>query len=294
MHLLGPADLHPSLSEMAPPVDDVADEYLSGADFDHRDSVAPGHVPPSTRPPRVLERIRVCATVQPEVGNVAERESFDEFFNAVTGGTWADPVDPHRRVADALRRLAHRSVVYEADRDVDHWTTLAERLEALLEGADPDVTASRYDPADFYQVVTDRVRPNSRGTHPIMGVANAISPPLLVGYDDDSVYADVVYDARHEGLFGFVQGGFIAAAFDLMLGQAVARVGGRGVTASLTVSYRVPTPIGQPLQYRAQVERLDGRKAYSRAQLIRRADGVVTAEAEGLFVAPRQPLYEDN
>jgi acyl-coenzyme A thioesterase PaaI-like protein len=225
---------------------------------------------------------------------VAERESFDEFFNAVTGGTWADPADPHRRVADALRRLSHRAVVYEPERDVDHWTTLADRLEALLEGADPDMSTSRYDPDDFYQVETHRVRPNSRGTHPIMGLANAIAPPLLVGYDDDDVFADVVYDARHEGLFGFVQGGFIAAAFDLMLGQAVARRGGRGVTASLTVSYRVPTPIGQPLQYRAQSERIEGRKAYSRGQLIRRADGVVTAEAEALFVSPRQPLYEDN
>ena len=225
---------------------------------------------------------------------MAERETFDDFLNAVTGGTWADPTDPHRRVADALRRLSHRSVVYQPGRGVDEWTTLAERLEDLLEGADPEVTASRYDPADYFDAVADRVRPNSRGTHPLMGVANAISPPLLVGVDDDWVYADVIYDARHEGLFGFVQGGFIAAAFDLMLGQAVARRGGRGVTAKLTVNFRLPTPIGQPLQYRAQHERVDGRKSYGRAQLIRRADGVVTAEAEGLFVAPRQPLYEEN
>jgi acyl-coenzyme A thioesterase PaaI-like protein len=143
-------------------------------------------------------------------------------------------------------------------------------------------------------VQTHRVRPNSRGTHPLMGLANAVSPPLLVGYDDDGVFADVVYDARHEGLFGYVQGGFIAAAFDLMAGQAVARFGGRGVTASLAVSYRVPTPIGEPLQYRAQLVRLDGRKAYSQSQLVRLADNVVTAEADALFVTPRQPLYEDN
>jgi acyl-coenzyme A thioesterase PaaI-like protein len=125
-----------------------------------------------------------------------------------------------------------------------------------------------------------------------MGVANAVSPPLFVGYDDDGVHADVTYDARHEGLFGFVQGGFIAAAFDLLLGQAIARGGGRGVTASLNVNYRVPTPIGEPMQYRAQFERIDGRKAYARGQLIKLADRTVTAEADGLFVAPRQPLYD--
>jgi acyl-coenzyme A thioesterase PaaI-like protein len=225
---------------------------------------------------------------------VAEQEPFDDFYRAVIGGTWANPADPHRRVADALRRLSHRSVVHQPAADRAVWVTLADRLEALLEGDDPPAGVSRYDPADVANVDNQRVRPNSRGTHPLMGVANAVSPPLLVGFDDDSVYADVTYDARHEGLFGFVQGGFIAAAFDLMLGQAVARGGGRGVTASLTVSFRVPTPIGQPLQYRAQHERTDGRKAYSRAQLIRSTDRVVTAEAEALFVMPRQPLYEDN
>jgi acyl-coenzyme A thioesterase PaaI-like protein len=224
---------------------------------------------------------------------VPEHETFDEFFDAVTGGSWSDPEDPHRRVADALRRLTHRSVVYRADPQHE-WTALAERLEALLDGPDPDVTASRYDPADFYDIEHKRVRPNSRGTHPLMGVANAVSPPLLVGFDDEGVHANVTYDARHEGLYGFVQGGFIAAAFDLLLGQAIARRGGRGVTASLNVNYRVPTPIGEPLQYRAQFERLDGRKAYAHAQLIKRVDGTVTAEADGLFVAPRLPLYDPH
>lgn len=222
-----------------------------------------------------------------------EQETFDQFFDAVTGGTWGDPDDPHRRVADALRRLTHRSVVRQGDRR-DEWSVLAEQLEALLEGPDPDPKTSRYDPDDIFDVEHQRVRPNSRGTHPLMGVANAVSPPLLVGFDADTVFADVVYDARHEGLYGFVQGGFIAAAFDLMLGQAVARGGGRGVTASLNVNYRVPTPIGEPLQYRAQQERIEGRKAYSRGTLIRLGDGVVTAEADALFVSPRQPLYDEN
>ncbi|HUP74314.1 MAG TPA: PaaI family thioesterase [Acidimicrobiales bacterium] len=225
---------------------------------------------------------------------MAEQETFEQFFDAVTGGTWADPADPHRRVADALRRLSHRSVVHQPNRDPFELAVLADRLEALLEGPEPEAAASRYDPTDMYDVQTQRVRPNSRGTHPLMGLANAVSPPLLVGFDDDGVFADVVYDARHEGLYGYVQGGFIAAAFDLMAGQAVARVGGRGVTASLAVSYRVPTPIGEPLQYRAQLVRFDGRKAYSRSQLVRLADDLVTAEADALFVTPRQPLYEDN
>ena len=223
-----------------------------------------------------------------------ERETFDQFFDGVTGGPWSDPADPHRRVADALRRLTLRSVVHSGDDRRDEWSALAERLEALLDGPDPDPKTSRYDPDDTFDVEHKRVRPNSRGTHPLMGIANAVSPPLLVGFDGETVLADVVYDARHEGLHGFVQGGFIAAAFDLMLAQAVSLSGGRGVTASLNVNYRVPTPIGEPLQYRAQYERTDGRKTYSRGQLIWLGDGVVTADAAGLFVTPRQPLYDEN
>ena len=225
---------------------------------------------------------------------MAERETFDEFHRAVVGGSWADTANPQRRVADALRRLSHRSVVYRPEVDLAEWAALADRLESLLEGDDPAADVSRYDPADTYNMETKEVRPNSRGTHPLMGVANPVSPPLLVGFDDAGVFADATYDARHEGLFGYVQGGFIAAAFDVMLGQAVAHRGGRGVTASLSVSYRIPTPIGRPLRYRAELERIDGRKAYSRGQLVRVDDGAVTAEAEALFVMPRQPLYKED
>jgi acyl-coenzyme A thioesterase PaaI-like protein len=220
---------------------------------------------------------------------VAQSETFDEFFAAIHDGPWSDPADPRRRVADALRRLSWRAVVFEPDRD---WEQLAERLEALLVGADPSLAASRYEPGDVADVDHPRVRPNSRGTHPLMGYANPVSPPLHMGFDGETVIADVVYDARHEGLWGFVQGGFIAAAFDLLLGQAVARGGGRGVTASLNVAYKVPTPIGQPLEYRAALDRVEGRKAYVSGSLVRLDDGVVTATAEGLFVRPRQPFYD--
>ena len=72
-----------------------------------------------------------------------EQETFEQFFDAVTGGSWADPADPHRRVADALRRLSHRSVVHQPDRDANELTVLADRLEALLDGPEHDAAASR-------------------------------------------------------------------------------------------------------------------------------------------------------
>jgi acyl-coenzyme A thioesterase PaaI-like protein len=216
----------------------------------------------------------------------------DEDLTAIHDGPWSDPADPRRRVADALRRLTLRSVVRHPGRDQREWAALAEQLEALLTGPDPAASATRYDPDDLALADFARVRPNSRGTHPLMGYANAVAPPLQISFDGTTVIADVVYDARHEGLGGFVQGGFIAAAFDLLLAQAVSRGGGRGVTASLTVNYKALTAIGQPFQYRAAMDRADGRKAYSEGSLVRLSDGVVTATATGLFISPRRPIAD--
>ena len=76
---------------MAAPVDDVADEDFSGANLDHGDSVAPAHVPPSDVGHRSFRKTGACATVAAEGEIVPEQETFDEFIDAVTGGSWADP-----------------------------------------------------------------------------------------------------------------------------------------------------------------------------------------------------------
>ena len=57
------------------------------------------------------------------------------------------------------------------------------------------------------------------------------------------------------------------------------------MTARLIVHYRKPTPLFHELHFRAGVDRVEGRRIMSRAELW---DGdTLTAEAEGLFVQPR-------
>ena len=77
----------------------------------------------------------------------------------------------------------------------------------------------------------------------------------------------------------------------VLLAQAVAFAGVGGVTASLTVNYRKLTPIGVPLRYQGRCVRIDGRKVYPEGRLCRVDDGAVMAEAEGLFLKPRLPIY---
>ena len=55
-------------------------------------------------------------------------------------------------------------------------------------------------------------------------------------------------------------------------------------TARLTVHYRRPTPLFRDLTLRAAVDRVEGRRIMSRAELW---DGdTLTAQADGLFVRP--------
>jgi hypothetical protein len=58
-----------------------------------------------------------------------------------------------------------------------------------------------------------------------------------------------------------------------------------GFTAYLKVDYRAPTPLNRELALRGWIDHVDGRKRLIRG--ICSLDGTVLAEAEGLFIAPR-------
>ncbi|HVF32618.1 MAG TPA: PaaI family thioesterase [Acidimicrobiales bacterium] len=81
---------------------------------------------------------------------------------------------------------------------------------------------------------------------------------------------------------GHLHGGFIAATFDQVLGMAQSFSGHPGMTGTLTVRFRRPTPLNADLVVEGRLERIEGRKNFTSAQLLH--DGVITAEAEGIFI----------
>ncbi len=141
--------------------------------------------------------------------------------------------------------------------------------------------------------------PRSHGDYlprsPIVGEASPLSPRLdweVVTGDAGrpEVEARGTFGAAYEGPPSFVHGGWIACAFDEVLGIANIVAGHPGMTARLTVHYRRPTPLFRELRLRAWVDRVEGRRVMSRAEIY---DGeTLTAEAEGLFVQPRPELAE--
>jgi hypothetical protein len=81
-----------------------------------------------------------------------------------------------------------------------------------------------------------------------------------------------------------VHGGVLSLVLDQMLGQAAGAGGKPGMTATLTLTYRQRTPLGD-LTSRAWIERAEDHKTWARGE-ISGPDGV-TVEAEGLFILPR-------
>ena len=119
----------------------------------------------------------------------------------------------------------------------------------------------------------------------VVGLRNAIAPPLVVDRSSEGrAWCDFHLGAAYEGPPGLVHGGVSALILDQMLGEATGAGGKPGMTASLTLSYRRATPLGD-LRAEAWIERSEGIETWARGH-VADAEGV-TVEAEGLFILPR-------
>jgi len=81
---------------------------------------------------------------------------------------------------------------------------------------------------------------------------------------------------------GRVHGGQVAALLDEVVGFAAFAAGAPGVTVSLTVRYHRPTPHSTPLEVRARLDRVDGRKRWASGEVV--AGTEVTASAEAFLL----------
>ncbi|MGH9307485.1 MAG: PaaI family thioesterase [Acidimicrobiales bacterium] len=120
----------------------------------------------------------------------------------------------------------------------------------------------------------------------ISGRSNPLAPPMQAWVDGDLTCGRATYGPAYEGPPGCVHGGFVAAAFDDLLGCAQMASGLAGFTGTLTVRMVRPTPLGVAIDYQAGYDRIEGRKIYCWGTA--RAGATVVAEAQGIFIIPRQ------
>lgn len=127
---------------------------------------------------------------------------------------------------------------------------------------------------------------------PLVGPLNPLAPPISISADGTRVTGEVVFGAAYEGPPGCVHGGFIAAAFDEVLGLAQGMSGRPGMTARLTIQYRSPSPLHQVLRFVGDIDHIDGRKIFTKGELRAVADDRLCAEAEGLFISMNPEIFQ--
>ncbi|XP_056403295.1 acyl-coenzyme A thioesterase THEM4-like isoform X2 [Hyla sarda] len=92
-----------------------------------------------------------------------------------------------------------------------------------------------------------------------------------------------------EGPPGYTHGGCIATMLDSTLGAIAVYVYGHVMTANLNINYRNPIPLGCTVLVDGHLEKLDGRKVFTRGQIRSYDDRTVHTEATGLFITLNCP-----
>lgn len=123
---------------------------------------------------------------------------------------------------------------------------------------------------------------------PFYGAMNPLSMPMEMGRDESvgefgAIIGNVVFTEPYEGPPGHCHGGFIAAAFDEVLGMAQSLTGRPGMTGKLSITYRSPMPLHTNIEFRGWVDRVDGRKIFTKGTA--HNGEKLCAEAEVLFLS---------
>jgi acyl-coenzyme A thioesterase PaaI-like protein len=195
-------------------------------------------------------------------------------------GSVADHVAAAREVGQALRRVIDRLTATSAPPEVlrEAVARLAP-IEDLLRPYE-QVVRTYTGTAEASGLGHDRA---FFDWSPLLGLANPLAPPIRAWVEGRTVVGQARFGIAYEGPPGCVHGGYIAAAFDEMLGLTQSLSGQAGMTGTLTVRYRKPTPLHRELRLECTVDSVQGRKVLTSGRMY--AGETLTAEATGLFIS---------
>lgn len=209
----------------------------------------------------------------------------DPPFMELSRSTWLpDGMPPlretelRRRLAAALRRCSHLLLEREvSEDDLERAAVAAEAFAERLAASPPG------HPLWGFAEASTSGNPRAMfESSPLSGQSNPVAPPLVLREAGTGGEATAVFGLAYEGPPGHVHGGFVAAAFDEVLGMVQSMTGSPGMTGTLTIRYRRPTPLHRQVRFTARVERVEGRKIFATGELF---DGdTLCAEAEAIFI----------
>lgn len=206
---------------------------------------------------------------------------------------WARHLDVLAQLPVSDERAALRAVAAETRRVIDHLVRTDASIEKLQAAAASIASVAdalavpRPDAANALGLVDALAGGDAHAFFdhsPMLGMANPIAPPIALSMEgDDTVIGTVTFGAAYEGPPGCVHGGYIAAAFDEVLGSAQSLSGSPGMTGRLSIDYRSPTPLHEPIRFVGRFERTEGRKVFTSGESS--VGDRICAEAQGLFIS---------
>jgi len=164
----------------------------------------------------------------------------------------------------------------------------AEALNELAEALRPYVRSSRYEGTNGIQLgAADGGAGNASlwEAHCVIGASNPHAPPVEVDTTAEVVVGRVKWGAAYEGQKGYVHGGALASALDVVLGHAAAKLGRPAVTGTMTLRFLRPVPIDVDVTLQASLVDVDGRKVSVHADLVVDGDTAVVGDATFITVA---------
>ncbi|MGH2758435.1 MAG: PaaI family thioesterase [Actinomycetota bacterium] len=207
-----------------------------------------------------------------------------------------------RRFAAGLRRIIERLALVDAPTDA--LATAADTAAAFADRMDEEFPKRRSwyelaetavgEIADIPESAESRAENGFFDRSPIVGLSNPLAAPLSLEMGEEAgrrhVVGRVQFNAAYEGPPGNVHGGMVAASWDEVLGMAQSLSGQAGFTGTLTIRYRSPTPLYEPLVFKAWVSKVEGRKIFTAGTC--HAGERLTSEAEAIFVTVDRERFE--
>lgn len=116
----------------------------------------------------------------------------------------------------------------------------------------------------------------------LTGRATAISPPVELWLDGDTVRGRACFGEEFQGPPGRVHGGVISLALDMVMAKCQDFFTSKGFTGTLNIRYLDATPLEHDIDFEASVDRVEGRKLFAKAKVF--ADGKQCVEASGIWI----------
>ena len=205
--------------------------------------------------------------------------------------------------AEAMNRLSHALVAHRTDVEtLQRIAREAERLAAEIEQQPSrdrreELASSRKFVkamlgGSLADVIEDGAFLDMFKDSPVGGEASPLSMGLELRRDGDEAVGTVTLRPGWQGAPDRAHGGVVAAIVDETLGGLLPVIGVMAFTGSLTIEYKAPCPMGIPLEFRAWMERRDGRKLYFRCR--GSSEHGVFVESHATFISVELKTFGGN